>query len=180
MEATRPKQSENESCLSDICDVSAVTPPPHTHTHRLRWWTLPTIAHCGEMIIESSGTIMEPLTGSLALTDFPGCITWAAPVDFIRVILATHATEAPGARVRARRALLVSKDPIVLSWKDRALSRMLQWEQLTHLEILRLFFLPVTLMGNSTLRQENACDEGIIGASEHVSGYYCNTLWWHS
>lgn len=42
------------------------------------------------------------------------------------------------------------------------------------------FFLPVTLMGNSILRRENACDEGIIGTSEHVSGHYRNTVWWHS
>lgn len=46
IEATHLKQSENESCLSDICDVTAVTPPPPLHppfkvmdaTHHCTLW----------------------------------------------------------------------------------------------------------------------------------------------
>lgn len=176
MEATRLKQSENESCLTFVMSPQQTPPTPTTPPFKV----MDATHHCAlwrddHWVQRSNNGIAdrESRSHGLPWLHHLSCTCGLHP----RYI---HATEAPGARVRARRALLVSKDPIVLSWKDCALSRMLQWEQLTHLEILRLFSLPVTLMGNSTLRQENACDEGIIGASEHVSGYYCNTLWWHS
>lgn len=92
--------------------------------------------------------------------------------------------DAPGARVRASRAPPPPSPPgIVLCWVDRIApcSRRIRGLNESSAHIWTTCAVSsVTLMGTSTSSRENACDEGIISAAEHVSGHYSNTIWWHS
>lgn len=134
------------------CDVIVLnnatsTRSPPAPPHKWGWWTLPTIARCGEMIIESSGTIMGLLTGSLALTDFPGCITWAAPVDASpRYIVDARNRDSGSAAIRA---LPVSRDPFVLSWKDSSSMHQCSCfnESSSHIWTTCVFFPPTNFDG---------------------------------
>lgn len=146
------------------------------------WLMSPTIARCGEMIIESKGIIMASLTGRLALSRSSLAITWTAPVDFI-FSCHLHTQQKPRTHGCAHRVHPPpTRDRIVLSWPDKAPcsyrfgglngSASHIWTTCA--------FSSVTLMGTSISSRENACDEGIISAAEHVSGHYSHTVWWHS
>lgn len=119
---------------------------------------------------------------SRSLTVVPGRITCTAHVDFIGAYH-FHTQQKPQARGRAPDVHVIPLG-IVLCWVDRIYPcprtgfRGLN-ESSSHIWTTCAFF-SVTLMGTSTLKREDACDEGIISASEHVSGHYCNTVWWHS
>lgn len=145
------------------------------------WFTSLTIARCGEMIIESNGIIMASLTGSLTLSRscwlLPELHLWASPplVIYTRNTTTRHA----GARIPCT----LHRLRIALCWVDRIALRSYRFSVLkgstSHIWTTCTFS-SVTLMGTSTLSRENACDERIISATEHVSGHYSHTVWWHS
>lgn len=117
--------------------------PPFALWSRLlfEWLMSPTIARCGEMIIESNGIIIASLTGSLTLSWSTLASTWTAPVDFI-FSCHLHTQQKPQTHGCAHHGCTLHLLGIALCWVDRIApcSRRLKWEHLTHLDDLHLLF----------------------------------------
>lgn len=147
------------------------------------WLMSPTLARRGEMIIESGGIIMASLTGDLTFPSSSLATTWAAPVGLHPTLSFAHTQHKRQTRTGARLTCTLHRLGIALCCVEQIDARSYRSGALTGKSLhvwTTCTFSSVTLMGTSTLSRENACDERIISAAEHVSGHYSHTVWWHT